>query len=124
MPVSFLVDENARGPLWKAILARNRGPEPIDAVRVGDPPGTPIIPLGSPDAFVLAQANFQGRILVSFDRDTLPNELNVHLRLVGSSPGVFLIRPGFGVVDVVEHLWIVAALTTPDEWRDRCHYIP
>ena len=36
MPLSFLLDENQRGPLWKAIFFHNRtGMNLVDAVRVG-----------------------------------------------------------------------------------------
>lgn len=43
MSLSFLLDENLRGPLSKAIERRNlRGGTQIDIVRVGDMPELPL----------------------------------------------------------------------------------
>ena len=37
MPLTYLLDEHLRGPLWRAIQRHNAlGTDPLDAVRVGD----------------------------------------------------------------------------------------
>jgi hypothetical protein len=63
MALTFLLDENLRGPLWQAILQNNlRGGAWLDVVRVGDPPD---LPLAADDAAILAWAQREGRILVT-----------------------------------------------------------
>lgn len=69
MPLRFVRDEHLRGPLWRAIHRHNGvGVDPIDAVRVGDPPD---LPLGSADPDILAWAEREGRVLVTQDWDTM-----------------------------------------------------
>lgn len=37
MPLRFVLDENQRGPLWRAVIRHNQaGSYPLDVVRVGD----------------------------------------------------------------------------------------
>lgn len=50
---------------------------------------------GVPDPNVLALAADQGRILVTHDRQTMPQHFGAFLMSGRSSPGVFLDRAGF-----------------------------
>ena len=69
MPLRFVLDENQRGLLRRAIVRHNHaGIYPLDAVRVGDEPD---LPLGSSDSDILLWSEREGRILVSFDRATM-----------------------------------------------------
>src|SRR5262249_33503352 len=55
MALRYVLDEDLRGVLWRAIQRHNRtDPKPIDAVRVGD---LPDLPLGTPDPDILAWAD-------------------------------------------------------------------
>jgi hypothetical protein len=70
MPLSYLIDEDLRGPLWRYVLRYNaRGVEPIDAARVGD---FDDLPLGTPDPEILRWCEVHQRVLVSHDRSTTP----------------------------------------------------
>jgi hypothetical protein len=41
--IRFVLDEHLRGPLWRAGQRHNaRAEDPIDVVRVGDPPDLPL----------------------------------------------------------------------------------
>ena len=74
MAIRFVLDEHLRGPLWRAVQRHNaRAEDPIDVVRVGDPPD---LPLGSDDAAVLAWAERERRILVTCDKNTIPTHGN------------------------------------------------
>jgi hypothetical protein len=78
MPPRYLLDENLRGPLWRACRQHNaRGQLPIDIVRVGD---AACPALGSLDPEVLVWAEGAGRIVVTFDKSTLAAHLADHLR--------------------------------------------
>src|SRR5947209_4589649 len=102
MPLSFLLDENQRGPLWKAIFFHNlTGINLVDAVRVGD---LPDLPLGSLDPDILLWAEREGRILVTKDKDSMSAHLADHLQSGHHSPGVFSIRKRSSLPLVVSFL--------------------
>ena len=61
MPLTFLLDEHLRGPLWQAILQHNlRSDNLLDVMRIGD---EATVPLGTDDPGVLLWAE---RDLVSW----------------------------------------------------------
>ena len=120
--VRYVLDEHLRGPLWRAIRWHNgRGEFPIDVVRVGDPPE---LALGTLDPEILVWAERAGRILVSFDRNTLAGHLADHLNAGLQSPGIFLIRPHFTLPQIVSFLADAAYASEPEEWLNRITYIP
>jgi hypothetical protein len=122
MSPRFLLDENLRGPLWDAIERHNEySSTPVDAIRLGDD-GTP--PLGTLDPDLLVWCEAAGRILLSLDKQTLPEHLADHLALGLHSPGVFLIRPGKSIRVAVEFLALASAASDAAEWRDSIRYIP
>ena len=106
MPLTFVLDENARGPLWKAIQTHNQGGiHPLDAVRVGDRPD---LPLQASDPYILAWAEQTGRILLTYDESSMPGHWLDHLQAGGHSPGVFIIREKVPLREIVEHLFYYA----------------
>lgn len=122
MSLTFLLDENLPGRVVRAIQRHNLASDmPLDAVRVGD---MPELPLGADDPTVLLWAESAGRILISEDKHTLPNHLEVHLAAGRHSPGVFLVRPTISLPAFIEYLVLVAHLTEPFEWQDRVTFIP
>jgi predicted nuclease of predicted toxin-antitoxin system len=122
MPLAFLLDENLRHRLTSALTRHNqRGMFTIDFVQVGDPDD---LPLRSLDRVILAWADREGRILVSFDRATLVAELIDRLAAGGTSPGIFLLRPGRTLAEIVGFLPLAAHASLPDEYRDRAVFIP
>jgi hypothetical protein len=117
----YLFDENQRGLLWLALEQHNaRGIHLLDVARVGDPPD---LPLGSPDPAVLLWAEREGRILVSFDKSTLPSHLAQHLRIGHHSPGLFLVRRGSRIRTLVDFLVLAHLASDAAEWEDRIEYI-
>jgi len=122
MVLRFVLDENQRGLLWRAIIRHNQfGVYPVDAVRVGDPPG---LPLGSSDPEILRWCESEERILVSFDKTTMAGHIAAHLQAGRHFPGVFLLRRGSRVPQVVDHLALVAHASEAWEWADRIEFIP
>jgi hypothetical protein len=118
--LAFLLDENLRGPLWRAIELHNRrGSLPLDAIRVGD---ADELPLGATDAEVLAWADHANRILVSCDRSTLPDEFAQRLARAERCPGILLLRRSARSSAVVQFLVLVAYASEPEEWADRIEY--
>jgi hypothetical protein len=122
MPLSYVLDEHLRGPLWRAILQHHAlGVEPIDALRVGD---VPDLPLGTLDPDPLLWAERTGRILLTRDESTMPAYLTNHLQAGRHSPGVFILRPRSKISQVVAFLAYVAYHRTAVEWQDQITYIP
>ena len=122
MPLAFVLDEHLRGPLWRAIHWHNlRGLELLDVVRVGDEPG---IELGVTDPTLLLWSEQENRILVTEDRRTIGVHLRAHLRSGRHSPGVFLVKPGSRIPDVVEFLALAAHASKAREWEDGLFFVP
>jgi hypothetical protein len=122
MPLRFLFDENQRGLLWRATVRHNQaGVFPLDVVRVGDPTD---LPLGSNDPDVLRWSERADRILVSFDKTTMAGHLADHLQAGRHCPGVFMLRRGSRLSQVVSHLTLVAYASEAAEWQDRIEFIP
>jgi hypothetical protein len=122
MPVSYVLDEHLRGPLWHAIRQHNAaGAYPIDVVRVGDPPD---LPLGSVDPDILLWAERQGRVLVTEDRRTMATHLANHLHAGHHSPGIFVLPHNWAPPPVVDYLVLAAYAGDPGAMQDRIDFIP
>jgi Domain of unknown function (DUF5615) len=122
MPLRFVLDENQRGLLWRTIVRHNQlGAYLLDVVCVGDPPD---LPLGSTDADILRWSEREQRILVTFDKSTLPQHLAAHLQGGRHSPGVFMLRRSSRPSQAVAHLALVAYASEAWEWQDRIEFIP
>lgn len=122
MPLRFVLDENQRGLLWRAVVRHNQaGLHPLDVVRVGDPPD---LPLGAIDTVILLWCERENRILVSFDKTTMAGHLASHLHTGRRSPGIFMLRRGSHLPQVVEHLALVTYASDAWEWQDRIEFIP
>jgi hypothetical protein len=122
MALRYLLDEHFRGEIWRAILHHNaRSSDPIDVVRVGDPPD---LPLSTPDSAILDWAGQAGRVLISRVRRTMIAELAAYLQGGRTSPGLFIIRPRSRLADVLAFLVEAAHAGDEDQWRDQVTYIP
>jgi hypothetical protein len=123
MPLAFLLDEHLRGGgLWQAILQHNAvSPYPIDTQRVGDPPD---LPLGSSDPDILIWAEREGRVLLTEDVHTMAGHLANHLATGRHSPGIFLLRRGIALQDLVAELALHAHAGDPGGYRDQAQYFP
>lgn len=122
MSIAFVLDEDMRGPLWRAILDHNsQGIQPIDATRVGD---LLDLPLGTRDPDLLIWAENAQRIIVTFDRNTMPGHLADHLAAGNRAPGVFLVSKGASISAVLDFLVAATYASEPFEWENRIQFIP
>jgi hypothetical protein len=123
MTLRYLLDEQLRGPLWNAVSRHNRaaGPAPVDAARLGDPHD---LPLGSLDPDILVWCEREGRVLVSQDYRSMPAHLAAHLRAGRQSPGIFLLRVGFTLPQIVDALVFYAYAAGPHFIQNSCDFIP
>jgi hypothetical protein len=122
MAIRFLLDENQRGLLWRAVVRHNQvGLDPVDVVRVGD---LPDLPLRSSDSEILLWCEREDRILVSFDTATLAGHLAEHLQSGHRSLGIFMLRRGSRLSQVVAHQALVVHASDAWEWQDRIEIVP
>ena len=54
----------------------------------------------------------------------LPNFLSDHLQAGHYSPGIFLIRRGTTLGEVIDFLVLATYASAPWEWENRCQFIP
>ena len=84
----------------------------------------PTCPWDRSDPQILDWAERAGRILLSFDRNTMPDYLARHLAEGRHSPGVFIIRLPITIPEIINTLVLYSYASDADEWRDRLEYIP
>src|SRR5438105_11074435 len=121
MDLKSLLNENLVA-LWPPIQQYNRGGTFIvDCVCVGD---FAELPLRSTDPRILKWTQRENRLLVSFDKRSLPGHLADHLAAGGHSPGIFLVRRRASFKEVVAFLAVAAYASAPHEWQDTIYYIP
>ena len=122
MPLTYLIDENLRGATWNIISRHNsRRLDAIDALRVGDDPAPP---LGTPDDAILRWCEDAGRILVTFDKKSMPSCLSEHLAAGRQCPGIFMLRDGAALPGILEFLIVAAFTSEPEEWTGQINRIP
>jgi hypothetical protein len=81
------------------------------------------LPLGTSDAELLLWTEAEDRILVSFDKRTLPDHLADHLTAGHHCPGIFMVSPSHRPVETLEFLVLAAHASEPAEWRDWIKYL-
>jgi hypothetical protein len=114
--IRFLADASLRHAIVSACVRREPTIEFLSAHRAK------LEGLADPD--VLRIAADQNRILVTQDFRTMPRHFGDFLEAGHTSPGVFLVKQRTPVVEVVEFLLLVWAVSAPEEWRKRILEIP
>ena len=122
MSLRFLLDEDSLGPLWTALQRLEiRQGVPLDVLAVGQE-GAP--PLGTKDPDLLVWLERHGRILVTNDKSSMPVHLADHLSTGKQVPGIFAIRRGASIQDVIEFITLATEFDEAGDWVDRLTYIP
>jgi hypothetical protein len=118
MKPRFLLDENLN-PAIKAGLQRV---EPnIDVVYVGES-RMPSKGTLDPDILVWIEAN--GYILVTDNRKTMPTHMSDHIAQNRSFPGIFLIKAGTSMGDLIDFLHMVWHASEAEEHYNIMDFIP
>jgi hypothetical protein len=124
MALPLILDENSRGrDLWRAVQTHNRE-QPLlslDIVRVGDP-GTPIA--GTQDPQLLEWSIIASRVIITQDVTTLVGYHNAMVKTGATTPGLFVIRQGFGVHEIVAEITTYSYCLTPAECSCQVWYLP
>ena len=116
--VKCLFDENLN-PRFKATLVRRR-PE-IDVLQVGDA-GAP--PRGILDPQLLVYLEHTHRILITNNRESMPDHLRDHWSGGGICWGVFSVRRGTTYVRLAEERELLWGATEAEEWLNATIWVP
>jgi len=121
MAIEFLIDENMPRAVSRAIVRHNRlGIDLVEALQVGDMEAPP---KGTLDPELLIWTEQQSRILISYDKKTLPEHFTAHLAAGHHSPGVLIFKPHHTFPFIAEFLALVTHATMPEEWIDLLYYV-
>lgn len=118
MKIRFLIDENLSPEVRESLLRFNPA---IDVLRVGDP-GAP--PLGTLDPDILQYLESSQRILVTNNRNSMPEHLIAHWEAGGHIWGLFWVRPSATLGRFVEELFMIWEASEAQEWIDKVDWIP
>lgn len=119
---ALILDENVSGNILSALRrSPNTGGGVIDVIQVGESSAPPKGTL-DPDLLVWCEAN--DRVLVTNDRQTMPDHFQEHLAAGRHSPGALLIKRGLGIRAVVAELVFISEVGQSEDFRDQIQYIP
>ena len=114
----YLLDEHIPRAVQRQLLRRDFR---IEVLAVGDP-GAP--PAGTSDPDILVWIEENGYILVTENRRTLPGYLKAHFEAGRHVPGVFWLRPGVSIGEVIEELYLIWEVSMAEEFQDQALYLP
>ena len=109
-------DENFNGNIVRGLLRRR--PD-LDIVRVQD-----VGLAGADDPAILAWSADEGRILLTHDVATLVGFAYERVEAGLRMPGVFEVRLGTPIGQVLDDILLLAECSFDDEWEGRVAYIP
>jgi len=114
--VRFLADASLNEGIVSGCLRREPAMDFLSANEAG------LEGVADPD--VLAFAARDNRILVTSDLKTMPRHFGDFLEARGYCPGVFLVKQGTPLADVIESLILIWAASDADEWKNRIVNVP
>jgi predicted nuclease of predicted toxin-antitoxin system len=79
---------------------------------------------GSPDPDILAWAAAEDRILLTHDRDTMPNFAYDRVRAGEPMPGVFLDKDRIPKGQIIEQLLLAVECLSAEDCKDQVMYFP
>jgi hypothetical protein len=121
MPLKFLLDEDSLG-LAEAVDRHNiTAAIPIDLIAIG---GDESLPRRTTDDVILAWAEEQERIVITGDKSTMQTWLMAHLDAGHASPGVFILKEGATLRQIIDYLELVTEAGTPEDFANRVEWIP
>ncbi len=109
-------DENFHGDVLRGLYRRR--PE-LDVVRVQD---VGLSATSNPD--ILAWAAAEGRIVLTHDRDTMPNFAYDRVRAGQPVPGVFVVSDLMPIGQAIDEILLAVECLTPEECKDLVRFFP
>jgi hypothetical protein len=116
--IRYLLDENV-APLFRTELLR-REPELV-VWRVDDPTAPPS---GTLDPAILIWCEEKTFILVTNNRQSMPQHLSVHLAQGGHVPGILELNSDMSIGETIEELLLIWGASEANEYQDQLVYLP
>ena len=114
----FLIDENI-SPQHRTQLLKH---EPsLTVLVIGDEDAPP---KSTPDPEILAWCEQHQFILITNNRESMPQHLSDHLSAGHHVPGIFTINLEVPMGKIIEELLLIAGASDADEYIDQITYIP
>ena len=79
---------------------------------------------GATDPELLARAAAERRVLITHDRQTMPEHAADRTQAAQSMPGVFVVPRRLSISHVIDDLEIIIACSVEDEWDNTIGYLP
>ena len=114
----FLIDENI-SPQYRTQLL-NHEPS-LTVLVIGDEDAPP---KSTPDPEILEWCEQHQFILITNNRESMPQHLSDHLSAGHHVPGIFTINLEVPMGKIIEELLLIAGASDEDEYIDRITYIP
>lgn len=115
MKPKFLADENLDGRLLRGLKRTAEGIDIIRAIDLGLE--------GASDDKVLHGAAFEGRILVTQDKRTIPRHFRA-FRQKSNSAGVLIVRDAAPLPTVIDDLVLIWSASDASDWQNVLFWIP
>lgn len=116
--IRYLVDENTARALGDQL--RRRQPT-INILYVGDELAPP---LGTADPDILLWLEQESYHLITRNRRSMSQHLREHLARDKHIPGIFTLRPGAPLRQIIEDLLLIWEAADPGEYADQIMHIP
>lgn len=114
--LKLVSDENFDGDILRGLYRRR--PD-LDVVRVQD---VGLNATSDPD--ILEWAAIEGRILLTHDRDTMPNFAYDRVRAGQPMPGVFLVSDLMPLGQAIDELLLAVECLSPEECKNIVRFFP
>jgi predicted nuclease of predicted toxin-antitoxin system len=114
--LKLVSDENFDGDILRGLYRRR--PD-LDVVRVQD-----VGLSATSDPAILEWAASEGRILLTHDRDTMPNFAYDRVRAGQPMPGVFLVCDHMPLGQAIDEILLAAECLPPEECKDVVRFFP
>ena len=117
MTVRFLADENLDSDILAGLLSREPTIDIVDENTAGL--------RGTKDPDLLELAVEQDRIIITYDRNTMPRHFRERIAARRPAPGVFIVpQQESAIGETIEWLLLVWVASHAEEWRDQIVYLP
>ena len=114
--LKLLTDENFHGRIIRGI--QQRYPQ-IDLIRAQD-----VGLSGKSDPIVLEWAAKHQRIIVTFDRATMPDFAYIRIAQNLTMPGMFVFNDQHSIKEIIEEIILLNSCSRPTDWLNKVIYLP
>ena len=116
MTVRFLADENIDAAIVDGLRSREPTVDMLDVKTAGL--------RGTADPALLEIAAEQDRVLITYDRSTMPRHVRERRAAGKLVPGVFIVPADENAIGgIIEWLLLVWSASEAEEWRDRIEFV-